>query len=165
MAKLYELTNQYKELELLSGDDAIPAEAIADTLEGIQGEIEAKAENIGKLCANWDGYIDAIDQQLAHLQARKKAIAARKESLKDYLRENMERLEIKKIESPFFTISCVAGRDNAVIDDEELVPDEFFKVIPETKKLEKTAVTKALKEGKEVEGAHLEKTKSSIRIK
>lgn len=162
--KLYELSEQYKEIESLAEDETIPAEAITDTLEAIGGEIKLKSENIGKVCANWDSDIDALDKQINTLTARKRSISNRKESLKDYLRENMERTGINKIESPYFVISCVEGRDIAVIDNADELPDDFVEVVTSINP-DKAAITKALKSGISVPGAHLEKTKSSIRIK
>jgi chaperonin cofactor prefoldin len=162
--KLYELSGQYLELQELAEREELPTDAIFDTLEGIDGEIRVKAENIGKVCANWDSDIEALDRQINALTARKRAINNRKENLKEYLRGNMEATGINKIECPFFIINCVPGRDHAVIDDNDKLPDEYVDVVT-TIKPDKAAITKALKAGVDVPGAHIEKTKSSIRIK
>ena len=162
--KLYELADQYKELQQIGDDGLLPEHAVEDTLEAIAGEIQLKGENIGKLCKNWDSNIDVIDKQIAELSAKKRVLGNNKEQLKDYLRDNMERLGISKIDSPFFTINCVAGRDIAIIDNEQDLPDEFVDVVTTTKP-NKSGITKALQAGEDVPGAHLEKSKSSIRIK
>nr|WP_234599981.1 siphovirus Gp157 family protein [Pseudomonas aeruginosa] len=51
-----------------------------------------------------------------------------------------------------------------MIDDEKKLPDELVKVKVETSP-DKNAIARALKDGKDVPGAHLERAKSSIRIK
>jgi len=113
---------------------------------------------------NMDGDVEPIDSAIARLQARKKVIQNKQASLKNYLRENMERTGIKKISCPLFTITCVPGREVAYIDNEEALPEDYLSV-KTTISPDKTAITKALKEGTTIEGAHLERAKSSIRIK
>ena len=83
----------------------------------------------------------------------------RKESLKDYLRENMEATGIKKISCPLFTINCVAGRDIAIIDNIDLLPDDYIdaEVVISAKKAD---ITKSLKPGEDIPGTHLEKSKT-----
>ena len=44
--KLYEIANDYLALVQAVEDEEIPEEAISDTLEAIEGEIEVKADNI-----------------------------------------------------------------------------------------------------------------------
>lgn len=165
MSALYELSGKYLELQKLSDtDDVDMAQAIADTMEGIGGEIEAKAEAIVTVALNMGADVDAIDTEIARLQARKKAITNRQNSLKEYLRENMEATGITKISCPLFTITCAQGREVAHIDDEKQIPDEYMRVKTDIAP-DKNAIAAALKEGKEVPGAHLERSKSSIRIK
>jgi len=163
MTKLYEISEQFKELQALADDESM-AEAVADTLEGIQGEFNDKAKAISSMVLNMDGDIEPIDSAIARLQARKKTIQNKQASLKNYLRENMTRCDIKKIACPLFTVTLVQGRELAFIDNEEALPDDYLSV-KTTISPDKTAITKALKEGAEIPGAHLERAKSSIRIK
>jgi hypothetical protein len=164
MSKLYDISAEYKELVAMSEDDDEMALAIADTLEGIEGEFNDKANAIVSMVLNMDGDVEPIDSAIARLQARKKVIQNKQASLKNYLRENMERTGIKKISCPLFTITCVPGREIAYIDNEEALPDDYLSV-KTTISPDKTAITKALKDGTTIEGAHLERAKSSIRIK
>jgi predicted transcriptional regulator len=161
--KLYELTGQMKELEALADDPDMEI-AVRDTLDAVQGEFNDKAMAITKIVLNTDSDCDAIDNEVKRLQAKKKSIQNRKTQLIDYLRENMESAEIKKIQCDLFTITLVQGREIAVIDDESALPDDFVRV--ETKvSPDKNAITAELKDGGTVVGAHLERAKSSIRIK
>jgi hypothetical protein len=163
MSHLYELTGNMKELEKLAESDPDMVLSVADTLEGIQAEFNDKAQAVMIVANSMDSDIDAIQKELDRLTARKRAIVNRKESLKDYLRENMEANGIKQIKCPLFTINCVHGREVAVVDNEEELPDDFIK--PKvTMQVDKAELTKALKEGP-VSGAHLERAKSAIKIK
>lgn len=50
MNTLYELTGQYLELlEMLENDDGTEEQVIRDTLEGIDGELEIKADNYAEI--------------------------------------------------------------------------------------------------------------------
>lgn len=158
MTTLYDIKDRYS--ELLSLD--LPEDAIADTLEAIEGELEVKADKICHVIANIDSDCEAIDAEIKRLQARKKVLDNRKESLKDYLRTNMAAMDMKKIQTPLFTINRVAGRAMAVITDESKIPQQFQKV---SVSIDKTLLLNALKEGKAVEGAELGESKESLRVK
>lgn len=160
---LYELTGQMLELQTAVADHDDPS-IFADTLEAMTGLIEQKAEQICFVIKNFDPSIEGINAEIERLQARKKTIAAKQDWLTNYLRENMERCEIKKIECPLFSITLAQGREIAVIDNQDAIPDEFVKVKTSIDP-DKNAIAAALKDGREVPGAHLERAKSSIRIK
>jgi hypothetical protein len=164
MTQLYALSTQFNELaELASNSDGDMDQALTDTMEALEGEFNDKAIAIVTVAQNIGGDTDAIDNEIARLQARKKVMTNNQERLKDYLRENMEASGIKKIECPLFTINCVQGREVAVIDDEAALDDKYMKVKTSITP-DKAVLTADLKAGP-VEGAHLERAKSSIRIK
>ena len=163
MTALYKITESLQELAELS---EVPdmAQAVADTLEAFEGEFEDKAVSITHYIRNLDSDVEAIDNEVKRLNERKKALKNKQESIKNYLRENMEATGVKKIECPLFSISCVAGRDVVHITDEAALPDDYVEVKSEVKPV-KAEILKALKEGVEVPGASITKSKSSIRIK
>ena len=78
---------------------------------------------------------------------------------------NMETNGIKKISCPLFTITNVIGREVVVVDDVDEIPDDYMELPPVTAKADKKAIMTALKAGEEVPGVHIERNKSSIRIK
>src|SRR5690554_2110404 len=165
MSKLYELTEQFKELSTLAETaDEDMSVAIRDTLEAIQGEFDEKAKAVATVALNIDLDLEQIDLAISRLQERKRIIKNRHESLKEYLRENMEAAGITKISHPLFTITLAKGREVAVIEDESALPDELMRVKTEVAP-DKNAIAAKLKSGEEVPGARLERSKSSIRIK
>lgn len=161
MTALHELTGEFL---ALSKDEDIDPAAIKDTLEAISGSLHEKAISLADWSMDLDGNIGQIDAAIERLEKRKKQIKSRKESLIDYLRENMEACDIKKISCPLFTITLVEGRDSVAISDESLLPDEFV-TVKTVIAPDKIAISKAIKEGQEVAGASLQKGQSSIRIK
>lgn len=165
MTQLYHITEQYKELAALaeSADEDL-AVALRDTMEGIEGEFQEKGKAIAMVALNIDGDLEAIQSQIDRLTERKRIITNRRESLKEYLRTNMEASGITKITHPLFTITCGKGKPIVVIDDEQALPDDFVSV-KVTSAPDKAAIAKAIKDGIEVPGAHTEIGKSSISIK
>ncbi|KAA8563248.1 hypothetical protein FX985_03316 [Pseudomonas extremaustralis] len=165
MTTLYTITEQFKELAALAETaDEDLAVALRDTMEGIEGEFQEKGKAIAMITLNIDGDLEAIQSQIDRLTERKRIITNRKESLKEYLRTNMDAAGITKITHPLFTITCGKGKPIVVIDDEKAIPDDFVNV-KVTSAPDKAAIAKALKDGQEVPGAHSEIGKSSISIK
>ncbi|PRW68811.1 hypothetical protein C7A09_11075 [Pseudomonas fluorescens] len=165
MTTLYTIAEQFKELAILAETaDEDLAVALRDTMEGIEGEFQEKGKAIAMITLNIDGDLEAIQSQIDRLTERKRIINNRKESLKEYLRSNMDAAGITKITHPLFTITCGKGKPIVVIDDEKAIPDDFVN-IKVTSAPDKAAIAKALKDGQEVPGAHSEIGKSSISIK
>lgn len=165
MSTLYELTGQFKDLAVLAdGSDEDMAVAVRDTMEAIEGEFQEKGKAIAMIALNIDGDLEAIQSQIDRLTERKRIITNRKESLKEYLRENMDASGITKITHPLFTITCGKGKPRVVIDSEDDIPDEYM-TVKTSMSPDKVAIAAAIKEGIEVPGAHSEIGKSSISIK
>lgn len=165
MTALYEISKQYQELAALadSGDEDL-AIAVRDTMEGIEGEFQEKGKALAMVTLNMDGDLEAIQSQIDRLTERKRILQNRKESLKEYLRTNMEAAGITKITHPLFTITLGKGKPIVVIDEESAIPDEFMNTKVTTTP-SKADIARAIKEGVEVPGAHSEIGKSSISIK
>lgn len=165
MAALYEIGKQYQELMALAETaDEDMAVAVRDTMQAIEGEFEDKGKAIAMIALNIDGDLDAIQAQIDRLTERKRIINNRKDSLKEYLRTNMEAASITKITHPLFTISLSKGKPTVVIDNEKDIPDDFINTKVESTP-NKAAIAKAIKRGEKVAGAHSEIGKSSISIK
>lgn len=158
MTQLYKLTEKYQSIQSMDFDPQV----INDTLEAIEGDIQAKAENIGFVNANMSAKIDAIDTEIKRLQSIKKVEQNKQGALKDYLRHNMSVCEIKKIECDLFTITLRKPSEVVVIDDDQEVPQDYWKVV---KSVDKSLIKKALKEGNQVKGARLSEGKAGLMIK
>lgn len=163
--KLYELTEEHKQLQALA-DEGNPdlSQAIADTFEGIEGEFNDKAQSLITVVNNMSSDTNAIDAEIKRLQERKKTIQNRQQSMRDYLRYNMELTGIGNIKCPLFSITLAKGRDIAVITDEDSIPVDYVEM-EMVKKINKAELLKALKSGEVIPGAELSKSKNSLRIK
>jgi hypothetical protein len=164
MSTLRELSRELLDVRDLALDPDVPSQAIADTLDGMEGLFNDKAISVVHVIVNSDGDIAALESEINRLSARKKHIQAAQDRLREYLRYNMEATGINKITSPLFTITLAAGRDVACVSDESALPDDFVRV-KTTIAPDKVAILAALKDGVDVPGAHIEKSKTSVRIK
>jgi hypothetical protein len=164
--KLYEITEQYAEVQkLLDQDDSESmAEAVSETMGLIEADFEEKAQNIVALAFNVESDISGIDEQIKRLQDRKKAIQNKAESLREYLRYNMDRSGIDKISCPLFTITLSKASKQVEVTDEQALPDDFVRV-KTTVSPDKVSIAKALKEGADVPGAVLVDGKRRLTIK
>ncbi|MCY7264328.1 siphovirus Gp157 family protein [Pseudomonas protegens] len=187
MTELYALTGQMAELAALADtDDEGLRQAIQDTMDGIKGEFEVKADSIVMLRRNIEGDIDAIDKEVDRLNELKRIKKNTVGQLSDYLRRNMEAADIKSIKRPLFTITLALSPEKVIVDDEKAVPDEFVSlksvITPDKKTIavrlkeirdHNEAVRKRIAAGEDAEAelleepswAHLERGESSIRIK
>lgn len=154
---LHEISDNYLAVQDIEDVD------INDTLDAIEGEFESKAESIVKVIINIESDMEIIENEIKRLKSRSELFSRKIDGIKDYLRANMERTGIKNIKGPLFTIICAAGRDVVVIDNVESLPDNLVSVKTSIAP-DKVAILEALKTGP-VDGAHIEKSKSSIRIK
>lgn len=187
MTELYALTGQMAELAALADtDDEGLRQAIQDTMDGIKGEFEVKADSIVMLRRNIEGDIDAIDKEVDRLNELKRIKKNTVGQISDYLRRNMEAADIKSIKRPLFTITLALSPEKVIVDDEKAVPDEFVSlksvITPDKKTIavrlkeirdHNDAVRKRMAAGEDCEHelmpepswAHLERGESSIRIK
>lgn len=156
---LYELVGErlalQNKLESLNFD----TDTIADTLEGESTAIQEKIENYGFVIRNMEAFSDAIKSEEKRMSERSKAYDNKISRIKDWLKENMKRCDISKIECPAFTIALQKNPASVVIDDESLIP-EGYKRLPEPPPLtpNKTMIATAIKSGLEIAGCRLEQS-------
>jgi len=164
MSHLYEITENFKELEKLADDEGM-AEAVADTMEAIEGEFNEKALALTSVTLNIDADIKAARDALKSLQARIKAMENKRDGLREYLRQNMEATGIKKISCPIFSVTCKKPAEVLVIEDEDLIPDDYMVVPEPVVKPDRKRLLADLKAGKDIPGVHKEPGKASLLIK
>jgi hypothetical protein len=164
MTALYELAAQYRSAADQLSDLDLPPEVVADTLEGLSGELEEKAQSVAYMIRNLEVTADAIKAFEVAQAERRKAIERRAESLREYIRRSMEACGITKIEGPGIALSFRKS-SAVVIDEPALIPAEFLRTPePPPPSPDKKLIADAIKAGKEVAGAHVEH-RQSLQIK
>ena len=164
MAKLYELAERFNNISELLDDPAIDRDTVTTALATIEGDIAAKGQNIAVIIQSMDGDILAIDNEIKRLTDRCHIIKNRRDWLKGYIKDNMERINLTKIKTSTFTISLQNNPPSVAITDEKAIPAKYLTVIPQTTVPNKKDIAAAIKAGESVPGAELRQGKS-IRIR
>ncbi len=154
---LYQLADEYLVAAKTLADLDMDPQTVADTLDGLAGDLEVKATNVAAFARNLEASAEQIKQAEAQMAARRKAIERRAEHLREYLKTNLERTGINKVECPWFVLSIKKNPPAVVIDAASQIPAEFMRT-PEAPPPapDKKAIAEAIKAGREVAGAHLE---------
>jgi hypothetical protein len=126
-------------------------DTIHDTLEGEALAIEAKIESYGFVIKNLRAPVIAIDDEIKRLQERKKAFDKQADRVEAWLKDNMVKCGIKKLECPAFTIAVQDNPSSVFVADESLIPKEYMRQAePPPPAPDKKAIAQAIKDGKEV---------------
>lgn len=162
---LYELTEDYMNLLELAEDPDIDEQAFTDTLEGIDGALEDKAEGYAKVIRTLEGDAAACDAESKRLRNKKQTIENNIKRMKAALQYAMQATGKTKFKTALFSFGIQKNPAAVVIDEGYLenIPDRFL--IPQDPQIDKKAIKEALKAGEDLEGiAHLEQTES-LRIR
>lgn len=130
LPSLYTLSQQYRELEFKLGTDEeldeTALEAIRNTLDGLEGSIEVKAQNVGAYLLNLEAWAVATKEASKKLDARAKRIQRRADAMREYIRSAMVALDMKKIEGDELTLTRKLNPPSVMIDDEAEVPEAYL---------------------------------------
>ena len=155
MSKLYELTDEYLTLWDSLNDPDADWDAAEAALKGIETALDSKVENCAKAIRGMESEEESILAEIERLQKRANALEKKTQSLKNYVQAEMETAGRDKIRTDLFTIAIQRSPDKLIVHSEEHIPEIFFKHIPATTQLDKTAVKKALAGGTAVPGCEL----------
>lgn len=153
---LYEIATQYRaDLDKLAELD-LDDQTLTDTLDGMGGELEVKAQSVACFIRNLEATAAQIKEAEAQMAARRKALENRAGRIKDYLLASMMVAGVQKVECPLFRLSV---RDNPAaveVYEPELIPAEFMRQPePPPPAPDKAAIKEAMKAGREVPGCRL----------
>ena len=158
---LYELMTAYKDFLSAVENGDIPEEAISDTLESIEGDIDEKIDNIACMLKVLEAEEKAIKDEEDRLAQRRKVKANTRNRLKEYLSEMMLSMGKTEFESSRNKITFRKTPGKVVFDDEkafiewaQVNADSFLNYGKPT--VDKTAIKVALTNGAEIEGVRIE---------
>ena len=152
---LFELGQQYQ--ELADREDLDPT-VLADTLDSIDDTWSEKANNI----ARW---IESLDSDVDWLTKKKRSISDElsyrknlRQNLMTYLTSAIDDRGLKEVHTDDYILRPRNYKQRTVIDDEGKIPGEYrnYAKYQGMYDIKKNDVYKALKDGKNVPGAHLE---------
>jgi len=162
---LYELTDEYLQLQMMLEDPDIDSQVITDTLEAVEGEIEIKADNYAKVIRNMESNLAGIRAEQERLAARKNLLESGIKRLKENLQESMILTGKRKFKTDLFSFNIQknGGKAPVILDvaDTSELPDELVR-IKEEPDLE--AIRELCEQG-DCKYAHLGERGESLRIK
>ncbi len=161
---LYNITNSFITLFEKAEQGELTKEEIEEQGKDLAISLKNKSTSIIGYVRNLDLTSEAIKNEIDRLTTMKKAIDNKSAKFKEYVKQNMEELELQKIDTELGTLSIAKNPASVEIYDENMISDEYKKE-KVTVTIDKTAIKNALKDGKEVQGARLVEDKTSLRIK
>lgn len=162
---LYELTEEYKQLLAFAEDPDVDPQVLADTMEGLGGEIEDKADGYAKVMKQLEADAAALKNEIDRLTVRKRSIENNIDRLKDTLKMAMIMTNKTKFKTELFSFGIQKNPKKVVLDkDLAEIPTEWL--IQQEPKVDKAAIKAAL-EAEDVTAqsvAHFEQDES-LRIR
>ena len=160
MAKLYELSTGYKNIEYLleNGEDN---EELAAVLNSLSEEIEDKAENIAKLIKNYEADIEAFKTEEKRIAERRRTLENEVKRLKEYLFSNMKLTGKTKFKKGTFSFNIAKNPVSVEIVNQDIIPMDYRELV---EVINKKDILQDLENGKDVQGAIL-KQGESLRIR
>ncbi|MBH7474049.1 siphovirus Gp157 family protein, partial [Clostridioides difficile] len=140
MSTLYELTTDLLEIEEglteITGNEA---EKLEEIKEIIKQEIQNKNTRIVSVILNIDSDINSIDSEIKRLQELKRVKKNTLDRLKSNIKDCMELLGTKKVETILGNISIRKSAGSLVIEDEEKIP-AIYKTVEQVVKVDKNII-------------------------
>lgn len=156
MTQLYLLANEYREAAAKLADLDLDDQTIADTLEGLSGDLEAKVVNVAMAARNFEAAAAQIKDAEAAMAARRKVLENRAANIRRYLMNCLQAVGIKKIESPHFAVAVKSNPVAVDVFDAAQIPADFTRPPePQAPTPDKAKIKEALQAGREVSGARL----------
>ena len=155
---LYTLATEYATAAERLADLELDEQTITDTLDGLGGALELKAANVAMFALNAEYLAAAIKAREQALAERRKALENRAARVRRYLVECMQAGGVSKIETPDLRLSLRDNPARVVVDMPNAIPDPYWRIPePPPPEIDKAALLRDLKAGKEISGVHLER--------
>lgn len=156
MNTLYDIAAEYRQTANKLADLDLDEQTIADTLEGMSGALEVKAQNVVMFARNLEATATAIKEAETAMASRRKAIEHRAAGLRRYALSAMQVAGVQSIECPYFKLSVRKNPPAVEVFDAAQIPAQFMRTPePPPPAPDKKAITEAIKAGQEVPGARL----------
>lgn len=149
---LYDLTDKLTSLQRQAESGNADPQAIADTMEMVEGDFEDKAVGYVKVYKSIDADVKEIDAEIKRLQERRSSFNNNANTIKQRLVQAMVETGHEHIKTPLFTIYTRRTVSVQAPEDPNELPQEFIKT---TLSVNKIDLKKALQAGREVPNARL----------
>ena len=157
--KLSAIRDEFRALEELY-EDQIDYETgeikDSNTLGELQLELQEqllkKSEGLIQVIKSKEYQLETLDDEIKRLQAIKKVRTNQLKNFENFIKVNMQQMELKKIETPLGAISLRTSK--AIELNEDVLDPKYGTIIQETK-FSKTEIKKLLEAGEVINGARI----------
>ena len=160
---LYELTMDYHRLlELGDSDEPDDQRCFLDTLDGLIGEIDTKADSYAAVISEFDAQAQKIDTEIVRLTNMKRTVEGSVKKMKERLMVAMKAMDRTEIRTDLHTFKIQANGGKRKLDIHSDVPDKYQKIVyePDTDK-----IRAVLEAGEKLDFAVLQERGEHLRIK
>ena len=142
-------------------NNELDEQTINDTKESVSLLLEEKSDQLELILKDLELKEEKC-KEISDFYAKKaKKASERKKALKTLILEAMQGLGTKRIETETGAFTIKNNNPSLVIDDKSLIPAKFVTMI-QSDKIEKEKIKKAIKNGEEIAGVHLETSQSLL---
>lgn len=162
---LYNITNKFVDLMDKVQEGTITEEEYNELGEELAVQLQEKGSNIIGYTKNIELTINAMKEEEKRIADDRKSLESKLDKFKQYVKQNMEKLGITKMDTELGTLSIAKNPLSVEIENEEEIPAEY-KLEVVTTKIDKTAIKNHFKETGEIpQGVNIITTNTSLRIK
>ena len=144
-----------------SENNELDAETINDTKESVVCLLEEKSGQLELILKEQDMKEEKCKEIAKYYSEKARLAEKRKEALKEMIKEAMKGLNVKRIETETGSFTIRNNTPSVIVDDKEIIPAKY-KTIVQNEKIEKAEIKKAIKNGEEIAGVHLETSQSLL---
>ena len=160
---LFEISAKYQQImQDIMDSDELSNEQL-QSIEVMADSMEDKAKEIGSIIKNMEAQYKAIQEACMIMESRSIKLSNKIEGIREFLKTNLEKCDIKKIESPWFDINIRYNAPSVTIIDNTMIPEQYFREST-IKTINKMLISQELKNNVMIPGVRLEKkTRLEIR--
>lgn len=156
MTSLYTIASEYRAQLAALADLDMPPEVVADTVEGMAGEVENKLRAVIAYSLELDVLATGAADAAKRMQERAKALQTRVEWLRTYALQTMQGCGIGEVATDEFGAKIAKKPPSVQITDAALIPAAYMRTPePPPPAPDKKAIADAIKTGASVPGAEL----------
>jgi hypothetical protein len=151
---LYSIASEYRQQLAALADLDMPPEAVADTVEGMSGELESKLRAVIAYSLELDVLATGAADAAKRMQDRARTLQNRVEWLRTYALQAMQGCGIGEVATDEFAARVAKKPASVQIAEGAVLPAEYLRTKTITEP-NKTAIGEALKAGKQIENCTL----------
>lgn len=163
--KLYEIANSFQRVLQLAEAGELDEKTAKDTLESIGGEFSDKARNCMMIVRQLESDSAGIKSEIDRLKSLQDQTNKSVESLKEYIKSSMESIGSDKLDLGIFKLTLKAPTKAVEVIDATQIPADYWRIVPETKAVDKGLIATMIKAGEEIPGVQLIDGKRALLIK